>query len=85
MNFVVKYNGVIIGNVKNNHYYPDATGITKVRSAMIFSFLKEEIDDIMEVNFFSRRIENCQRFGEGNDFSYSGDNYEFCFDEGCTE
>lgn len=69
--FIVEYNGVVIGNIKNNHYFPDKIGIEKCKT--IFLFLKEEIDNIMEVNFFKSRIENCSRFGD--DFSYSGDEY----------
>ncbi len=78
MDFIVKYSGIVIGNVKNNHYFPDDIGIAKVRGETIFSFLKEEIKDITEVNFFSRRMESCERFGN-YDVSYAGDNYEFEF------
>lgn len=74
MNFIVIYKGVVIGKVENDHYYPDMDSIKK--QVGVFSFLKEEISNIMEHKFFKTRIENCSRFSK-NDCNYSGDNYIF--------
>lgn len=73
MNYIVKYGETVIGNIKENTYIPDTDGIKKCEKE-VFSFLKEEIKDVTQINFFVSRIKNCKRFDDLS-ISYSTDKY----------
>lgn len=72
-NFIVKYKGDVIGTVTENRYVP-AQEARDMKG--VFQFLKEEIPDINQINFFKNRIQSCSRF-EGADVFYSTDGYTF--------
>lgn len=73
MDYIVKYKDVIIGDIINGKYIPNKEGVNKCNND-IFSFLKNEIEDITTINFFTSRIKNCSRF-KNLDIAYSTDNY----------